>query len=184
MYKRQGFLKAARQHAEKVIAAVNDLDPAGLMPVIGVEPSEIYTLKDEYPDFFPGEAFVESLADRAFMLDEFLLRAGKAGKPRILRIDIAPGGQDPTKNSVFLHGHCYQKSQPPAVDGFPVGLHATQELLEQVGYRVELIEAGCCGMAGSFGYELEHYDLSMKIGELALFPVSYTHLTLPTTPYV
>lgn len=166
----KGFLKAARQHAEKVITAVKDLDPAGSMPVIGVEPSEIYTLKDEYPDFFPGEAVVESLADRAYMVDEYLLRAGEAGKPRILRIDIAAIEQDPTKVSVFLHGHCYQKSQPPAVDGFPVGVHATQELLEHVGYRVELIDAGCCGMAGAFGYELEHYDLSMKIGELALFP--------------
>ena len=166
----KGFLKAARQHAEKVIAAVSDLDPAGSVPVIGVEPSEIYTLKDEYPDLFPGEAVVESLANRAYMLDEYLLRAGKAGKPRVLRIDIAPEGQASTKKSVFLHGHCYQKSQPPAVDGFPVGVHATQELLEQVGYRVELIDAGCCGMAGAFGYELEHYDLSMEIGELALFP--------------
>jgi Fe-S oxidoreductase len=70
----------------------------------------------------------------------------------------------------LLHGHCYQKAQPPAGDGFPTGVPATVAMLKALGYDVELIDAGCCGMAGAFGYEAEHYDLSARVGELALFP--------------
>jgi Fe-S oxidoreductase len=70
----------------------------------------------------------------------------------------------------LLHGHCYQKAQPPAPDGYPSGVSATLAMLKAVGYEVELIDSGCCGMAGAFGYETEHYDLSMQVGELGLFP--------------
>ena len=70
---------------------------------------------------------------------------------------------------VLLHGHCYQKARPPAPDGYPVGASATMAMLRMAGYQVDLIETGCCGMAGAFGYEDEHYDLSVKIGEMSLF---------------
>ena len=69
-----------------------------------------------------------------------------------------------------MHGHCYQKAQPPADDGLPVGQAVSAELLRTVGYEVEVIPSGCCAMTGAFGYEAEYYDLSMRIGELALLP--------------
>jgi Fe-S oxidoreductase len=72
--------------------------------------------------------------------------------------------------NVLLHGHCYQKAQPPAADGFPTGVSATVAMLEAAGYQVQVIDSGCCGMAGAFGYEAEHYALSMQIGELSLLP--------------
>ena len=74
------------------------------------------------------------------------------------------------KSKVVLHGHCYQKAQPPAADGFPVGQQASAEFLRAVGFEVEVVSSGCCGMAGAFGYEAEHYQVSMQVGELALFP--------------
>jgi Fe-S oxidoreductase len=108
-----------------------------------------------------------NIARRTWMIDEFLIRLGDNSSPRICDIP------QPTKDSpglVLLHGHCYQKSQPPASDGNPMGVEATIAMLQAAGYQVELIDAGCCGMAGAFGYEAEHYALSMQIGELKLFP--------------
>ncbi|HUV26876.1 MAG TPA: FAD-linked oxidase C-terminal domain-containing protein [Anaerolineales bacterium] len=166
----KGFVRSARQHARKVIHAINKLDQDGQHAIIGIEPSEIYTLRDEYPDFFPNQGDVDSIAQRAFMIDEFLIRPGGDEKPRYLRIDNSSNGFPPINQRVILHGHCYKKTQPPAADGFPIGVQATVELLEQFGFPVEIIDAGCCGMAGAFGYEAEHYDLSMEIGELSLFP--------------
>ncbi|MCW5876043.1 MAG: FAD-binding protein [Anaerolineales bacterium] len=164
----KGFLPQARRHAQKVLAAVRKADPAGRLPVVGFEPSEIYTLRDEYLDLLPAEQGVSALAKRAFMLDEFLLRRPDYGPAPLetLRAALRPTEGE----AVLLHGHCYQKTQPPADDGLPSGQAATAALLGALGYQVELIESGCCGMAGSFGYEAEHYDLSMQIGELALFP--------------
>jgi FAD/FMN-containing dehydrogenase/Fe-S oxidoreductase len=171
----KGLLGAARRQAEGVLASINKLDPVGVLPVVGIEPSEIYTLKDEYPDLltsFDGREEVERFKRRIFLIDEYLVRPGKAEKKRILRI-VDNQIQPPAINEqrrVLLHSHCYQKAQPPASDGFAVGTAATVEMLEAAGFQVEVVEAGCCGMAGSFGYEAEHYDLSMKIGEDRLFP--------------
>lgn len=166
----KGFLKSARKQAQKVIEAIMQLDPGGQMPIVGVEPSEIYTLKDEYLDFFPGRQEVASIATRAYMIDEYLLRPGLGAKPGKLRIDNVSVDRSSFDQPVYLHGHCYQKSQPPAADGFPVGTQATRRLLQEVGYQVELMDTGCCGMAGAFGYESEHYDLSIEVGEISLFP--------------
>ncbi len=166
----KGFIRAARDHANKLINAISHLDDGNEVAIVGIEPSEIYTLKDEYLNLFPGRKDVEAIAERTLMIDEFLIRPGDDGQARILRIaNLMNYANDPSQE-VFLHGHCYQKSQQPALDGYPIGEQATMELLERVGYDVELINAGCCGMAGAFGYEAEHFDLSMAIGELALFP--------------
>jgi Fe-S oxidoreductase len=70
----------------------------------------------------------------------------------------------------MFHPHCHQRAEGPSSDGLPNGIHATIELLSSCGYNVELMDTGCCGMAGTFGYEAEHYELSMKVGELKLFP--------------
>jgi Fe-S oxidoreductase len=74
------------------------------------------------------------------------------------------------KPKILLHKHCYQKSRTPISDHHPLGIQATVAMLSASGYHVEVIESGCCGVAGAFGYEAEHYELSMKIGEAALLP--------------
>ena len=166
----KGFLKQAQTHAQKVVDIIAQTDRSGVLPVIGLEPSEIYTLKDEYRDLLPGNVQVLRLTERTFMIDEFLIRPGEDNNNRIFRIvDQIPGQTHPVEQ-VLLHGHCYQKAQPPHVDGYPIGASATSATLEGMGYQVNVIEAGCCGMAGAFGYEAEHYAVSMQIGEIALFP--------------
>jgi len=167
----KGYLGPAKAHAKRLVEYIKSIDPQGVIPVIGVEPSEIYSLCDEYLDFFSEDPYVRTLAKRAYMIDEFLIRPGDEDKVRITPI-ITPTGPNSSTESmkVLLHGHCYQKARPPAPDGYPVGASATMAMLRMAGYQVDLIETGCCGMAGAFGYEDEHYDLSVKIGEMSLFP--------------
>ena len=184
----KGFLEQAKKHAQKVRDEIRKIDPNGKYPVLGVEPSEIYTIKDEYLDFFPNSEEMQSLNKRTYLVDEFLLREANDSENYIMRIaNIAMQKKQQNKTfkepnekakakpvqfagKISLHGHCYQKARPPANDGLPGGQEATAEMLRTVGYEVEIIPSGCCGMAGSFGYEEEHYDLSMKVGELVLFP--------------
>ena len=151
-----------------------------------MEPSETLSLIDEYPDLFPGDAQVEALAQRAFNIEEFLVRPaetetgfGENGSPasRVMRIvNIThknyPNQQFSPKKplQVLLHGHCYQKARPLSADGYPVGVEANVALLKACGYQVSVIDSGCCGMAGAFGYEKEHYSLSIQVGELGLLP--------------
>jgi FAD/FMN-containing dehydrogenase/Fe-S oxidoreductase len=158
----KGLLPQAKEYAAKVVRVIEAWDPERRLPVIGIEPSEIYTFKDEYLDLLPGAEGVSALAKRSYMLDEFLLRRGLDG----LRAALTT----PAQPSVLMHGHCYQKAQAPADDGMPSGQQASAALLRELGYEVELVNSGCCGMAGSFGYEAEHYELSMQIGEIAVFP--------------
>ncbi len=154
----KGFVPEAQAHARRLVRAIRERDPGGILPVAGIEPSEIYTLCDEYPDLLPGDEYVLGLAKRAWMLDEYLIRQ--------------PGPVWETDNCkagpILLHGHCYQKARPPAADGLPVGQAACAQLLRTAGYDVQVIDSGCCGMAGAFGYEAEHHALSMQVGELSL----------------
>ncbi len=162
----KGFLEQAKQHATRQIEAIQQIDPQGRLPVVGVEPSETFMLRDEYLDYFPANPYVQQLAKRTWLIDEFLIRPNRDARLPLQMLAIADtGGQ-----KVLLHGQCIQKVQPPADDGLPVGPQATIAMLKQASYQVEMVETGCCGMAGAFGYEAEHYDLSMKLGELSLFP--------------
>jgi Fe-S oxidoreductase len=165
----KGFLTSARCHALRLLEAIRRIDPQGRLPVVGVEPSEIYTLCDEFPHFFPGDGWVQALARRSWMVDEFLIRPDRHGETYfqkiVPRVNVREDGR-----RVLLHGHCYQKARPPAGDGFLTGVEATVSLLEKAGFVVQLNDAGCCGMAGAFGYEVEHCDLSLHIGEMSLFP--------------
>jgi FAD/FMN-containing dehydrogenase/Fe-S oxidoreductase len=154
----KGFLPAAKRHADRLLKAIKYIDPDGRYPVVGLEPSEIYTFLEEIPDFFPEDPYVIGLSKRAWMIDEYLIRAN---------MNI---GFSPSSNKVVLHGHCYQKSRLPAEDGFPTGVGASLDLLKLAGYTAQSIDDGCCGMAGAFGYESEHYDVSNRVGELVLFP--------------
>lgn len=173
----KGFLEAAKRHAERLLEAVNRLDPQGNLPVLGIEPSELYALRDEFLDLLPGRrAAAQALAERAWLVEEYLIRPEAGGEKRVLRVaNLERDGRNDiiephTLRKIHLHGHCYQKAQAPAEDGFPVGQQASAEFLRAFGYQVEVIPSGCCGMAGAFGYEAEHYELSMQVGELALFP--------------
>jgi Fe-S oxidoreductase len=171
----KGFLKAAQRHALHLVEAIQRLDPTGELPIVGVEPSEIYTLKDELPDLLPGDCGAEGLITRSFMIDEFLVRPPEniqpsAGKPETRIASIRELSRPAQPGEVLLHGHCYQKAQPPAADGYPSGVNATTAMLRAAGYQVREIEAGCCGMAGAFGYEAEHYEFSKKVAGLKLLP--------------
>lgn len=164
----KGFLAPAKNHAARLLAEITRLDPGGNLAVIGLEPSEIYTLRDEFPDLLLQRAAAEKLAARAWLLDEFLLRPGAQGITPAARLAAAAPARPAEK--ILLHGHCYQKAQPPAADGLPVGQAATAALLRMFGFEVEILASGCCGMAGAFGYEAEHYAVSQAVGELVLFP--------------
>jgi Fe-S oxidoreductase len=161
----KGFLEAAKRHAGKMLDALNQVDPQNEAAIVGIEPPEIYTLKHDYLDLIPERRDeIASRAARTWLLDEYLLRSEKFVA---LREKFSSENQ---KQKIKFQPHCHQRAEGLAADGLPSGTNATLELLRVCGYEVELIEAGCCGMAGTFGYEAEHYELSMKVGELKLFP--------------
>lgn len=153
----KGLLKMAQEAAEKNISLLGDLVSENL-PLVGVEPSAVLGFRDEYPRLVRGKLKekAESIKKYVFLLEEFI--AGEVEKGNILATSFT---DEPAK--IKLHGHCHQKAL--SSQGF------SALCLNLPGnYQVELLPSGCCGMAGSFGYEKEHYDLSMKIGELILFP--------------
>jgi Fe-S oxidoreductase len=118
------------------------------VPIVGLEPSCHFSLRDEYVVLTKG---AEKLAENAFLFEEFLARSPG-------RLQFREMQQD-----VLLHGHCHQK----AFDAMP----AVHKVLAMVpGLKVKTVETSCCGMAGSFGYEAEHAEVSMKMAELALLP--------------
>lgn len=153
----KGLLRKAKQIANYNVKHLGPLISADT-PLIGIEPSAILTFRDEYPDLVDEEQMeaAQKLAANALLIDEFLAAEMKAG--RILKSQFKAD-----EKTIKLHGHCQQKA---------LGLlKSTEQLLSfPENYKVETIPSGCCGMAGSFGYEKEHYELSMQIGELVLFP--------------
>src|SRR6187549_496440 len=153
----KGLLEQARELAKKNVTLFSSVI-TDETPLIGVEPSSILTFRDEYPDLLRGEEKEKAkrIASNTFMIEEFLAKELDAG-----RIDTTLFKDQ--KSLIKLHGHCQQKALSSLV---PV-----KKILTRLGNNeVHLIPSGCCGMAGSFGYEKEHYDLSMQIGELVLFP--------------
>jgi Fe-S oxidoreductase len=145
----KGLVDQARDRARNLVDRV-----AGRGPVVGVEPSCLLTLRDEYPAILPGDSRAHTVAAAATLPEELLLQAVADG-----RLALRPMAG----TRIFFHGHCHQKAV--------TGTAATVALLRAIpGTEVTEVDAGCCGMAGSFGFEAEHYDLSMKIGELRLFP--------------
>lgn len=153
----KGLLRRARGFAERNVRLLHGR-VSEQIPLVGVEPSAILAFRDEYPDLLRGDwqAKARELAPHCFIIEEFLAREMDAG-----RISASQFRQKP--RVIHLQGHCHQKalsSLTPVV--------RTLEML--AGHSVRMIPSGCCGMAGSFGYEAEHFELSQKIGELVLFP--------------
>lgn len=153
----KGLVREARDLAARNVELLAGVVSAA-EPLVGVEPSAILSFRDEYPDLVP-EPLVEqakSLANVVLLLDEFLARAAAAGQ-------IGPDAFTADSRRVLVHGHCHQKAL--------ASLDPTVAVLSLPrNYAVEVIPSGCCGMAGSFGYEREHFEVSMKVGELVLFP--------------
>ncbi len=153
----KGLIRKGKEIANKNIALLHSLITAET-PLIGIEPSAILTFRDEYPDLASDELLekAKALSKNVFLIDEFI--ASEIEKGNISKKQFTK-----EKRNIKLHGHCQQKALSSVAPS--VKLLSLPE-----NYSVETIPSGCCGMAGSFGYEKEHYDLSMKIGELVLFP--------------
>ncbi|HMJ71170.1 MAG TPA: FAD-linked oxidase C-terminal domain-containing protein [Cyclobacteriaceae bacterium] len=153
----KGLLEEARRFAEKNVRLFEKVITPET-PLVGVEPSAILTFRDEYPDLLRDKEKVNAqrIAASTFMIEEFLAKELDSG-----RIDVKLFKEE--KKLIKLHGHCQQKALS--------SLTPVKKILTMLGgNEVHMIPSGCCGMAGSFGYEKEHFDLSMQIGELVLFP--------------
>ena len=148
-----GLVDEARTEARRMVEALRSHAQRGT-PIIGLEPSCLLTLRDEFPALLGAEA--HPLAEHTFMFEEFLAKARSEG---LVELDLAPL----TEEHALVHGHCHEKAH--ATDGSVV------EVLRWIpGLQVEAVESSCCGMAGSFGYEVEHVDISMAMAELSLLP--------------
>jgi len=148
-----GLVDEARHEARRMLAALSPYVARGV-PVVGLEPSCLFTLRDEFPALLPGEES-QRLAAQALLLEEFLAREQREGRLTL------PLRAQPRK--ALLHGHCHQKAFA-AMGAVEQALRLIPEL------AVEVVDSSCCGMAGAFGYEAEHYEVSMAMGELSLLP--------------
>jgi FAD/FMN-containing dehydrogenase/Fe-S oxidoreductase len=148
-----GLVEQARAEARRVLAAATPLIDRGIA-IVGLEPSCLLTLRDEFVSLLPG-ADAERLASHALLLEEFLAREAEAGR--------VAGPIGVCEGQLLLHGHCHQKA-------FGV-MGAVQQTLALVhGLKVETVTSSCCGMAGAFGYAAETHDVSLAMGELSLLP--------------
>ncbi len=154
-YLSKGFLKQAKKLADKNIPHLKEFADKG-HPVIGLEPSAILTFRDEYKRLYDDKKATEAIAKNSFLIEEFLAKEIEEGK-------ITKDQFTKEARTVKIHGHCHQKALSNQKVTFDV-------LNLPENYKVSIISSGCCGMAGSFGYEKEHYEVSMQIGELKLFP--------------
>ena len=156
-YLSKGLVREAKKIANRNLEYLSGLITEK-SPLIGIEPSAILAFRDEYPDLAnkKNRHAAGELAQRALTIEEFLQREMQAGR-------ITREGFTDQPARILLHGHCQQKAV--------ASTEPSQYILSfPVNYQVEEIPSGCCGMAGSFGYEKEHYEVSMKVGELVLFP--------------
>ena len=149
-----GMVDEARFEAQRVLEAVKPYVERGV-PIIGLEPSCLLTLRDEFKSMIPG-AETDALSERALLLEEFLAQQHQAGNLQLNLKSISA-------RRAIVHGHCHQKAFAT--------MSAMQQALALVpDLEVEVIDSGCCGMAGAFGYEASHFEVSMKMAELSLLP--------------
>jgi Fe-S oxidoreductase len=149
-----GLVDEARREARRMLDALAPHAAAGTT-IIGLEPSCLLTLRDEYPAILPGEP-TNTLSGHAQLFEEFVHIERAAGR---FQLTLAPM----EGRTALLHGHCHQKA-------FGTVGAAVETLQLIPGLAVETFQSTCCGMAGSFGYEAEHYEMSLKIGELGVLP--------------
>jgi len=151
----KGFLKQAQNLVIKNVQELKKFADAGL-PVLGLEPSAILSFRDEYKRMTSNKETALKIADNSFLIEEFLAKEITDGN--LNSSDFTEDARD-----IKIHNHCHQKALSNQKVTFDI-------LNLPTNYKVTIIASGCCGMAGSFGYEEEHYETSMKIGGLKLFP--------------
>ena len=145
----EGLVDEARKNARRNLDLLYPLIERGVT-LVGLEPSCILTIRDDYRKLLPGDGRVRKLAEATRLFEEALL-------------EMEPDLPLKRGSPVLLHGHCHQKAL--------VGTGPTEEALSLApGADVEVVDSGCCGMAGLFGYEKGHYEVSIKMGERRLFP--------------
>jgi Fe-S oxidoreductase len=147
----KGMLDVARDHAAWNVERLAPYARRGVA-IVGLEPSCLLTLRDEYVDLLRTDD-ARLVAEHSALLEQFLLRERERG----LTLPFAGDGR-----KALLHGHCHQKAI--------VGTAPTVAVLRWAGYDVSEVDSGCCGMAGSFGFEREHYDVSVALGNRRLAP--------------
>lgn len=153
----KGLVKRAKEIATKNVQLLEPI-LADDYPIIGLEPSAILSFRDEYLDLVPASLLEQAkkLAAKSFLVEEFLAREAASGR-------IGPAQFHSDKKEIIVHGHCHQKALS--------SVSYVMEILSiPANYVATAVNSGCCGMAGSFGYDKEHYEVSMQIGELVLFP--------------
>ena len=143
-----GFLTEAKALLQGILDALREEIAAGT-PVVGLEPACVAVFRDEMLNLFPHDQAAQKLSRQTFLLSEFLVSQAQYRPP-------------PFQATALVHGHCHQKAL--------MGMGADTKLLGELGLEYDVPDSGCCGMAGSFGFDHEKYDLSMKIGELVLLP--------------
>ncbi len=151
----KGFLEQAKDVATKNVAVFKD-KISKETPLVGLEPSAILTFRDEYKRLVDDKTAAEHISNNTFIIDEFLAEEIALG-------NITSNQFTTKEEKLKLHGHCHQKALSNQKTTFDI-------LNLPINYKPTIIPSGCCGMAGSFGYEKEHYDVSMKVGEQTLFP--------------
>lgn len=147
----EGLVDEARENAKKNLDLLSPLIDAGI-PLVGLEPSCILTMREDYRKLLPEDERVEKLSGLTRLFEEVVIEMVDGGA----ELPLKSGGE------VLLHGHCHQKSL--------VGTAPVERMLALGGADVSTVDSGCCGMAGLFGYEKSHYEVSMKMGERKLFP--------------
>jgi Fe-S oxidoreductase len=152
----KGMLPLAKKWARRNVDALLPYAKRGV-PIVGTEPSCLLTFRDEYPDLLRDEAS-HIVAEQAFLLDELIVKLAQEDAA-----SVKAAFKEDLQQEVLLHAHCHQKAI--------VGPEPTLRALRLVpGYKVSLVETSCCGMAGSFGFEAEHYEISKAMGSMRLFP--------------
>lgn len=150
----QRLVKQARKAARATVDRLYPFAEQGL-PIVGLEPSCLLSMRDEYHFLLPGDPKVQVVADHCYTFEEFISKLAAEDQ---LQLPFTC-----KQRHLLLHGHCQQKAL--------VGTMSTKQALTlPESYKVNEIDSSCCGMAGSFGYEAEHFDISMKMGERRLFP--------------
>ncbi len=145
-----GMLDLAKRQLREIMQDLT-LPPFAELPVVGLEPACVATFRDELVKLFPHDPRAQGLAKRTFMLGEFLAKESTVAVPKLAR-------------KAIVHPHCNQRAV--------IGLDGERRIMDAMGLDYTVLDSGCCGMAGPFGFEREHYDVSMKIGERVLLPAA------------